>query len=211
MDQTPAQIPPEAMARFTAAEARLYPLAMVDADLYQRATALVGMLARDLRENCPDIEAVLARRDVLLTLLPDQAAQASVSMAGLQADTVVDCASALRCREVQGQRAEASARARIDAARESGQEWLVEEPDPATVMAGVFRKVELHLPTGCIVVSSVEADSAGVPSEYRLELVPPQLDTGALREERLESYPDRASWVRARERMRAEVSGNPDP
>lgn len=210
MDQSHARIPLEAVARFTAAEARLYPLAMVDADLYQRATALVGMLARDLRENCPDIEAVLGRRDVLLTLLPDQAAQAGVSMAGLQADTVVDCASALRSREVQAQRAAASARARIDAARESGQEWLVEDIDPATVMAGVFRKVELHLPTRCIVVSSVEADSAGAPSEYRLELVPPETDSGALRVGRSESYPDRASWVLATERMRGELSGNPN-
>jgi hypothetical protein len=211
MDQAHARIPPEAMARFTAAEARLYPLAMVDADLYQRATALVGMLARDLRENCPDIEAVLGRRDLLLTLLPDQAALAGVSLAGLQADTVVDCASALRCREVQAQRAEASARARVDAARESGQEWVVEEPDPATVMAGVFRKVELHLPTGCIVVSSVEADSAGAPSEYRLELIPPRTDSGAIREGRSESYPDRASWALATERIRAELSSNPHP
>ena len=211
MDQPDARIPPEAMARFTAAEARLYPLAMVDADLYQRATSLVGMLARDLRESCPDIEAVLARRDALLTLLPDLAAQAGVSMAGLQADLVVDCALALRSREVQAQRAETRARARIDAARESGQEWLVEETDPATVMAGVFRKVELHLPTGCMVVSSVEADSAGAPSEYRLELVAPQSDSGALREGRAESYPDRASWVLATERMRGELSGNPNP
>lgn len=211
MGQAYATIPPEAMARFTAAEARLYPLVMVDADLYQRATALVGVLAKDLRENCFDIDAVLARRDVLFALLPDQAAQAGVSMAGLQADTVVDCASALRCREVQAQRADASARARIDAARESGQEWLVEEPDPAAVMAGVFRRVELHLPTGCMVVSSVEADSAGAPSEYRLELVPPQTDSGTPRHGRSESYQDRASWVLATERMRGELSGNSNP
>lgn len=211
MDSPNARIPPEAMARFTSAEARLYPLAMVDADMYERATALVGMLARDLRENCPDIEAVLGRRDALVTLLPDLAAQAGVSLAGLQTDTVVDCASALRCREAQAQQVAENARARIDAARESGQEWLVEEPDPAMVMAGVFHKVELHLPTMCIVVSSVEADSAGAPSQYRLELVPAQNDSGDRRDGRAEIYSDRASWVLATERMRGELARNRNP
>lgn len=211
MDNPHARIPSEAMARFTSAEARLYPLAMVDVDMYQRATALVGMLARHLRESCPDIEAVLARRDALLTLLPVLAAQAGVSLAGLQTDTVVDCASALLCREGEAQHAADRAQARLDAARKSGQEWVVEESDPAMVMAGVFRKVELHLPTMCMVVSSVEADSAGAPWEYRLELVPAQIDSDDLPEGRSEAYPDRASWVLATERMRAELSGNPNP
>jgi hypothetical protein len=211
MDSPHARIPPEAMARFVSAEARLYPLAMVDADMYERATALVGLLARDLRENCPDIEAVLGRRDTLLTLLPDLAAQAGVSLAGLPTDTVVDCACALRCREAEAQTVAANARARIDAARESGQEWLVEEPDPAMVMAGVFRRVELHLPTMCIVVSSVEADSVGAPLEYRLELVPAQNDSNDRRDGRAEIYSDRASWVLATERMRGELSGNLNP
>jgi hypothetical protein len=58
---TPA-IPPEAMVRFTAAEARLYPVAMVDPETYERAVTLTGTLLKDVRATCPDIDAVLHRR-----------------------------------------------------------------------------------------------------------------------------------------------------
>ena len=59
------RIPPDAEARFTAAEARLYPLVMVDPDAYQRAVTLTGILLKDLRSTCPDIDSVLRRRDGL--------------------------------------------------------------------------------------------------------------------------------------------------
>jgi hypothetical protein len=93
-------IPGEAMARFVAAEARLYPTALSDADAYQRATSLVGLVARELRSST-DIDAVLGRRAELVGRLETLAAQSGLSLQGLSADTVVDAASALRCRELQ--------------------------------------------------------------------------------------------------------------
>jgi hypothetical protein len=88
------------MARFVAAESRLYPTAMTDVDAYQRATALVGLVARELRSTT-DIDAVLGRRTELVDRVATLAAQARLSLHGLPADAVVDAASALRCRELQ--------------------------------------------------------------------------------------------------------------
>jgi hypothetical protein len=93
-------IPDDAMARFTAAEARLYPLAMTDPAGYQVATTLVGLVARELRRSCADISTVLERRTELIGLLSQLAAAAGLSVGGLPADAVVDAASALRCREL---------------------------------------------------------------------------------------------------------------
>ena len=94
-------IPPDAVARFTAAEARLYPLALVDPETYERAVTLVGMLMKPLRAACPDIDAVLQCRESLLLLLTETTDEARPSLVGFSPETLVDAASALRCRELQ--------------------------------------------------------------------------------------------------------------
>ena len=96
-----AAIPAAAMARFTTAEGRLYPMVMVDPVGYQHATSLVGLVVDDLRESCTDIEAVLQARAGLIDRLPEIAATASLTLGGVPAETVVDAASAIRCRELQ--------------------------------------------------------------------------------------------------------------
>jgi hypothetical protein len=101
MVERAVSIPAAAIARFTDAEARLYPMAMVDAAGYERATTLVGLVVAELRRSCPDIGSVLQRRNDLIAGLPAVAAGAQLSLAGLPADAVIDAASALRCRELQ--------------------------------------------------------------------------------------------------------------
>jgi hypothetical protein len=88
------------MARFIAAESRLYPTALTDVDAYQRATSLVGLVARELRSDI-DVDGVLGRRAELVGRLETLAAQAGLSLQGLPAEAVVDAASALRCRELE--------------------------------------------------------------------------------------------------------------
>ena len=94
-------IPPAVLARFTSAEARLYPMAMTDPDGYERAIILVGMVANELRQQCADLESVLERRNELIDALPELAGAKGLELGGLPADAVVDAASALRCRELQ--------------------------------------------------------------------------------------------------------------
>jgi hypothetical protein len=91
----------EAMTRFAAAEARLYPMVMTDPAGYEVATSLVGLVADELRRDCADVAAVLACRAELISRLPHLAAEAGLSDGGLPVDAVVDAASALRCRELQ--------------------------------------------------------------------------------------------------------------
>ncbi len=93
-------IPAGALARFAAAEARLYPLVLTDPAGYRLATTLVAMIAAELLRSCADISMVLARRDELIDLLPQLAADAGLSAEGVPADAVIDAASALRCREL---------------------------------------------------------------------------------------------------------------
>lgn len=99
-DGTGRTLPVEAMTRFTAAEGRLYPMAMTDPEGYQLAITLVGLVADDLREQCDSFDAVLAARATLVERVPQIAAEAGVAPA-VPAETVVDAASALRCRELQ--------------------------------------------------------------------------------------------------------------
>lgn len=212
MVQAAGDVPPEAMARMTTAEAHLYPLAMVDPGRYERATTLVGLAAAEL-QGSRRVDEVLARREELLVALPRLADDSGVGLADLVAADVVDAASALVCRQIQAQRAAATWDARIDEARRAGREWLVVEADPTAVMAGVHQSVELHLPTGSAVVSTVEATSGGTAT-YRLELVP----AAATRPEgatapapgttpvRPQVFTDREQWLAAVERLKAELA-----
>lgn len=124
-------IPTDAMSRFAAAEARLYPMAMTDVAAFQRATTLVGIVANELRATCPDIAAVLHRRAELIGVLPQLAATAAVRLDDLPEDAIVDAASALRCRELQAAGASRSRQVRIEAARAAGVEWPAAEAEPA--------------------------------------------------------------------------------
>jgi hypothetical protein len=119
----------------------------------------------------------------------------------------VDAASALRCRELSASTAAADREARRSAARASGQEWLVDEPDAAAVMAGSYRRVEHHLPTGTALVSSMEAGSRG-PVTYRLEVTP---GTGRVGEphEPARTFADRDEWLRVTEQYRSAISARP--
>jgi hypothetical protein len=199
------------MVRMAAAEARLYPLAMVDPSRYERATTLVGRVAAELRGSCRSVDEVLARREELLAALPRLADGSGVGMADLVPADVVDAASALVCRQLQAHRAAATWQARIDEARRAGREWLVVEADPTAVMAGVHQSVELHLPTGSAVVSTVEAAPSGEAATYRLELVPaavtgpagatdPAPGTAPVRPQ---VFTDRQQWLAAVERLKA--------
>jgi hypothetical protein len=200
-------IPPEAVARFTTAESRLYPVAMVDPAAYERAVTLTGTLLDDLRTTCRDIDAVLRRRETLMLTLADDPDADRLGLVGLTRETLVDAAAALRCRELRAELDAAAAEARVAAARKAGQEWLVDEPDPAAVMAGFYRRIERHVPTGAVLISSVEAGRPGAPATHTVQFIPSPdaRPAGAL----TRTYQDQASWTQAAQRYRAEVSSPP--
>lgn len=103
------------LRRFTAAEARLYPLAVVDPDSYQRAATLVGMFARQLRSSCPDVDHLLELLPTMAAQVTELAAAVQISLAGLDPVTVADAAAALRYREVLAKQARQARQRQIDA------------------------------------------------------------------------------------------------
>lgn len=194
-------IPAQAQARFTAAEARLYPMVVVDPEGYRLATTLVGLVADELRACCVDIDSVLSSRDELATRVPQIAAGAALK-GGLPAETVVDAASAIRCRELATERRQAARQARVEAARAAGSEWFVEEPDPTDVLGGSYRRVEMHLRSGATLITGMEADTSGV--RYSIEVFP----AGGLSSVAdTRTFTDRGAWKSAVAQCRARLSG----
>jgi hypothetical protein len=96
----PVEVPAEVRARFAAAEARLYPLALADPDGYELVASVVGVVADELRHTATDVAAVLEHREELIGRVPQLAIGAGLDPDGLPLDVVVDAASALRCREL---------------------------------------------------------------------------------------------------------------
>ena len=96
------EIPAQALSRFAAAEARLYPMALTDPVGYQLATTLVGLVADELRCSTVDVATVVNRRAELVDLVPRLAQEAGLDASGIPAEAVVDAGSALRCRELGG-------------------------------------------------------------------------------------------------------------
>jgi hypothetical protein len=197
-------LPAAAQARFTAAEAQLYPLALVDADEYEQVTRVVGLLAAELRAEALDIATVLGLREKLVARVPIIAAQAGLTIGGFPRETIADAASAIRCRELQAALAATRWADRLEAARSTGEEWLDEEPDAQAAWAGSYRSTAVHLPTGTRLIGAIEAGSGGAPPTYTIEITPAESDEASTQSS---AYPDRDSWLAALRRLRGEISG----
>ena len=196
-------LPAAAQARFTAAEAQLYPLALVDADEYEQVTRVVGLLAAELRTEALDIATVLGLREELVARVPIIAAEAGLTIGGFPRETLADAASAIRCRELQAARAAARWADRLEAARSTGDEWVDEEPDAQAAWAGSYRSTAVHVPTGTRLIGAIEAGSGGTPPTYTIEVIPAESDDASTQSS---AYPDRDSWLAALRRLRAEIS-----
>lgn len=208
---TPIGDPSETTAaesRFAAAESRIYPLAIADTEAFERATSLVGLVAVELRA-CSTVVEVVERLDEIVARLQQIAAAADIDTTGLPLLVVAEAAAALRCRELRSERAAAELRERIDRARADGQSWLIDEPSPELMMAGIMRRQELHLPTGATLITSAEVDESADQPAYSLDLFPGNPANGVVAVS--ESYADRAEWLAAAERLRAELSTRAEP
>lgn len=191
----PGGIPAEHAAlarRLRAAEDRLFPLAMIDADRYQRALRLVGALHRRLSQTCASIDELAAATEQARVWLPVVAADEDVSLDGLDGDLVADAAMSQRLRELLAEQAPQLRRRRIESAREAGQAWsILEEPDAAAWRGGLARWVEVHVATGTVMVRSVVADASTGTSVYRLEVFGSERLPGV----QAEDFVDRDAWL----------------
>lgn len=96
---------PRIVARWIAAEDRLYPLVMVDPDLYEAAVTLVCQALDVLRSQC-DTVAELAGADPAAVLRQCPAATTLAAL-GLDPGVVFDAACAYRWRDLTADQADA--------------------------------------------------------------------------------------------------------
>ena len=200
----PGPVPAEHAAfarRLRTAEDRLYPLAMVDTDRYQRALQLVGRLAGRLAETCADLDELAAVEPRVHGWLDDPEITGGVPLTGLDPDLVVEAALAQRFRTLLSDQGGALRNRTLERARAAGLAWAVlEEPDPAAWSAGSVRWVEAHVASGTVLVRSVAADPGTGAPVYRLELFAGTGSTGGTSQAhgiRVEEFQDRAAWESA--------------
>ncbi|WP_157978263.1 hypothetical protein [Nocardia aurea] len=179
-------IPPEYAGlarRLRAAEDRLYPLAMVDAERYQRALQLVGALARRLAGARDYADLAAAEREMRGWL-----DEVGVPLHGLDDQLVIEAAMSQRFRELLTSSREQA----VERARAAGLEWaVIEEPDDAAWRGGSARWVEVHLPSGSVMVRSVVAEPV---ITYRLEVTGDAV--------RVEEFTSREAWLAAIDQAR---------
>jgi hypothetical protein len=205
MAEPSGRIPAEyaALARqLRGAEDRLFPLAMIDADRYQRAVRLVGLLSRRLSETCASLDDLAAAGPDTRFRLTVIAGAEGIPLDGLDPDLVADAAMSQRFRELLAEHATELRQQRIERARAAGLAWaVIEEPDPAAWGTGAARWVDVHVATGAVLVRSVAADpNTGTPT-FRIEV----FGNSAGAAIRVEEFTDRSAWLAAIDRIRAGI------
>jgi hypothetical protein len=201
---SPGRIPAEhaeLARRLRNAEDRLYPIAMVDADRYERALRLVGALARELARTYATLDELALAQPHARARLTAIARTEGIPLTGLDSELVVDAALSQRFRQLLSEQAAQLRQRLIADARAGGAAWAVlEEPDPAAWGAGSARWVETHVTTGALMVRSVDADvRTGQPS-YRLEVI-----GGPRGGVRTEEFVDRDDWLAAIDAVRRTI------
>jgi hypothetical protein len=201
---SPGRIPAEhaeLARRLRNAEDRLYPIAMVDADRYERALRLVGVLAREIAKTCATVDELALAQPKARERLAEIARTEGIPLTGLDTELVVDAALSQRFRQLLSEQAAQLRQRLIADARTAGAAWAVlEEPDPAAWGAGSARWVETHVTTGALMVRSVDADPRTGQPSYRLEVI-----GGPSGGVRTEEFIDRDDWLAAIEAVRRTV------
>lgn len=199
----------QAWARWRQAEARLYPLAMVDPDWYAQAVRLVGALAAELRRRCTtpaELLAVEAEPTELLAAVPTEEPIGPP----LDPRLLVEAACSLRGGELLAAAEHHRRAVAVAAARASGAGWAVLEGSPPTADFAGERCVAMHLRSGRALVATVEVLSGGEP--FSLEEVALDPDTGAPAGRsatlRQRSFVERSAWLAEWHRWREEI-GDP--
>ena len=202
---SPARIPAEhadLARRLRTAEDRLYPIAMVDADRYERAVRLVGLLARELARTCASLDELALAQPFAREQLAAVARAEAIPLEGLDGELVVEAAMSQRFRALLSEQA-AELRERLVAeARSAGQRWaILEEPDPAAWSAGSARWIEVHVETGALMIRGVAVDPQTGRSVYRIEVFGGR-DAQSGRGIQVQEFVDREAWLTAIDEVR---------
>ncbi|MGY9080574.1 MAG: hypothetical protein ACKVKB_07250, partial [Candidatus Nanopelagicales bacterium] len=150
------------VVRFTEAERQLYPLALVDPDIYQRSVRLVGLLGDFLSERALNVNDLASIRVPALARLHGVASSQGIVLTNLDDQLIVDAALAQHYRVLLAQGVDDEAEMITDRARAAGEKWApIQTPDNGTLgFAMSHQWVDLHLSSGTRLVRSVDVDQA---------------------------------------------------
>jgi hypothetical protein len=209
----PAGVPAEVLSQWSSAEERLYPVIMTRPDLYQRAVELVRKVADELG-SCPDLAALVKAWPDANDIVYRASSLALMPLAELDITLVAGAGFSMRYRELAGPAARAERLARLAAAAEAGDTWVVVSETGSLGSAGFvpWVRLEMHVPTGAGLSQTVEADPDTGAARYRLEIV--RLDPatgdeiGPVEDLTMEeSFDDRAEFTAALEARRRQLEG----
>jgi len=193
-------------SRWRAAEAKIYPMAMVDAESYQRAVTAVAAMIGDLRIDVHDLDDLVQRSlDPPATLLRWAAGVDT----GLLATDLVDAACAAREREIAtGDQLRRRAVAIADGAAR-GEPWVSVAPAPSEWASGARQAVPelvVHVPSALAIYTDIGVDpDTGAPA-YFVVAVHVDLASGAVLGEasalgEAQLVPDVQAWENRRARL----------
>jgi hypothetical protein len=207
----PGGVPAEVLSQWSSAEERLYPVIMTRPDLYERAVELVRKVADELG-SCADLAALVEAWPDATDIVYRASALALLPIADLEINLLAGAGFSVRYRELAGPAARAERLARLAAAAEAGDTWVLvsETGSPASAAITPWVRLEMHVPTGAGLSQTVEADQQTGAARFGLEVVRLDPATG----DRLspadeiateESFGDRAEWTAAIEAQRRQL------
>ncbi len=188
----------DALRRWQRAEDRLHPIAVASPELYERYLELVQAIVEELAP-------VPTRARLLEADAGPTAARAidrrKLRADGLDVELATGAAFAIRARALATEEAAADRRRRVRIARERGDEWVVIEEAGDGVLSP-FRGLEMHLPDGAGVATSIEIDVDRGSATYRVQEVSLDPHTGTPLDPPPTAAPpstfdDRAAWEAA--------------
>lgn len=161
-----------------AAEARLYPLAMINVDGYQRALVLVAATCERLRGVTSTAAELLARQPRAVEYVAAACDATGTSAEGLDPDDIFGSAAAARDRELAGEERRLARQAAIERARAAGADWSDLHAD---ALGPRVPELRLHVGTGWAILTEVGADPATGAPVLIVTTTRVDLTTGELR------------------------------
>lgn len=152
-------------------EERLYPVVMVQPEMYEQYVLLVRAIADELAEVGSEealAHAYLERPD----LAREVASHIDLpTFARMDVALARDAAYCLRHRELVGELQRSEAHSRVERARAGGQEWVAVFEESSHGLQPPYRLVEMHVPSGRAIHSFVEQSlNTGLPV-FGVELI----------------------------------------
>ena len=161
-----------------AAEARLYPLAMINVDGYQRALVLVASTCEQLRAVTTTPAELLACQPRSLEYVAAACDATGTSAQGLEPDDIFGSAAAARDRELAGEERRLARLAAVERAGAAGADWTDIHAD---ALGPRVPELRMHVGTGWAILTEVGADQATGAPVLILTTTRVDLATGELR------------------------------